>query len=111
MSCNCGCHDNDPLMPKVAIITNIRRDTPDVTTFRIENPEGGKPFDFMTGQCAMISVPPIGEAIFSITSSPTVKEYIECSIKKCGIVTDYIHQLEEGTEIGIRGPYGNNFQF
>lgn len=25
------------------------------------------------------------------------------------IVTDYIHQLEEGTEIGIRGPYGNNF--
>lgn len=40
MSCNCGCHDNDPLMPKVAVITNIRRDTPDVTTFRIENPEG-----------------------------------------------------------------------
>ena len=30
MSCNCGCHDNDPLMPKVAVITNIRRDTPDV---------------------------------------------------------------------------------
>ena len=56
MSCNCGCHDNDPLMPKVAVITNIRRDTPDVTTFRIENQEGGKPFDFMPGQCAMISV-------------------------------------------------------
>ena len=40
MSCGCGCHDhdNDPLMSKVAIITNIRRDTPDVTTFRIESP-------------------------------------------------------------------------
>ncbi len=111
MSCSCGCHDhdNDPLMPKVAVITNIRKDTPDVTTFRIESPEGGKPFDFMPGQCAMISVPPTGEAIFSITSSPTIKEYMECSIKRCGIVTDYIHQLEEGSEIGIRGPYGNNF--
>ena len=111
MSCSCGCHDhdNDPLMPKVAVITNIRKDTPDVTPFRIESPQRGKPFDFMPGQCAMISVPPIGEAIFSITSSPTIKEYMECSIKRCGIVTDYIHQLEEGSEIGIRGPYGNNF--
>ena len=57
----------------------------------------------------MISVPPIGEALFSITSSPTEKNFMEFSIKRCGAVTEYLHGLEVGTEIGIRGPYGNNF--
>ena len=57
MSCSCGCHDhdNDPLMPKVAVITNIRKDTPDVTTFRIESPEGGKLFVFLFVFCFLIS--------------------------------------------------------
>ncbi|WP_372712844.1 FAD/NAD(P)-binding protein [Ilyobacter sp.] len=106
---SCTCHDNDPLMPQIAVIEDVRVDTHDVTTFKIVNPNGGKPFEFMPGQCAMISAPPIGEAIFSITSSPTEEGYIECSIKRCGNVTDYLHQLESGSEIGIRGPYGNNF--
>ncbi len=106
---SCSCHEHDPLMPKVGVIEGIRVDTHDVTTFKIVAPEGGQPFDFLPGQCAMISVPPIGEAIFSITSSPTEEGYIECSIKRCGAVTDYLHQLDEGSELGIRGPYGSNF--
>lgn len=106
---SCTCHQDDPLMPKVGIIEGIREDTHDVTTFKIVATEGGQPFSFLPGQCAMISVPPIGEAIFSITSSPTEKEYIECSIKRCGTVTDYLHQMEEGAEVGIRGPYGSSF--
>ncbi len=106
---SCTCHQDDPLMPKVGVIEGIREDTHDVTTFKIVAPEGGQPFNFLPGQCAMISVPPIGEAIFSITSSPTEEEYIECSIKRCGAVTDYLHQMEEGAEVGIRGPYGSNF--
>lgn len=105
----CTCHEKDPLVPQIAKLEFVRIDTEDVTTFRIVSPEGKRPFDFKPGQCAMISVPMVGEAIFSITSSPTEGEYIECSIKKCGVVTDYLHSLEAGDEIGIRGPYGNNF--
>ena len=108
MSCNCHNHV-DPLVPKVAVIESIRKDSTDITTFRVVKPEGGACFSFMPGQCAMLSVPPIGEAIFSITSSPTEKNFMEFSIKKCGTVTEYLHGLEPGTEIGIRGPYGNNF--
>ena len=44
-----------------------------------------------------------------ITSSPTNKEYQEFSIKKCGELTDYLHSLEVGSEITVRGPYGNHF--
>lgn len=106
---SCTCHEKDPLVPQVAKLEFVRIDTEDVTTFRIVSKEGKRPFDFKPGQCAMISIPMIGEAIFSITSSPTEGDYIECSIKKCGVVTDYLHTLEAGDEIGVRGPYGNSF--
>lgn len=108
MGCNCNEHVN-PLMPEIVVIDGMRTDTEDVTTFRVTKPGGGKAFEHMPGQCAMISVPPLGEAIFSITSSPTQKDYMEFSVKRCGAVTEYLHSLEVGCEIGIRGPYGNNF--
>ena len=108
MGCSCNEHIN-PLMPEIVVIDDMREDTEDVTTFRVTKPGGGKAFEHMPGQCAMISVPPFGEAIFSITSSPTQKDYMEFSVKRCGAVTEYLHSLEVGCEIGIRGPYGNNF--
>ena len=110
--CDCHCHDNytlDTLIPKVGIITDIRQETPDVKTFRVNAPEGGKLFEHMPGQCAMVCAPGVSEAMFSITSSPTNKEYQEFSIKKCGELTDYLHSLEVGSEITVRGPYGNHF--
>ncbi|MBQ7792856.1 MAG: hydrogenase, partial [Clostridia bacterium] len=67
--CDCNCHDNytlDTLIPKVGIITEITQQTPDVKTFRVNAPEGGKVFEHMPGQCAMVSVPGVGEAMFSI---------------------------------------------
>ena len=110
--CECHCHDNynlDTLVPMVGIITDIRQETPDVKTFRVNAPEGGKLFEHKPGQCAMLCVPGVGEAMFSITSSPTNKEFQEFSIKKCGVLTDYLHDLQVGDEIMVRGPYGNNF--
>ena len=100
---------NDTLIPSVAVVTDIRTDTPDVKTFRVVTQDGKKPFDHKPGQCAMLSIPGVGEAMFSITSSPTVKEYLEFSIKKCGCLTSWLHMIEPGQEICIRGPYGNSF--
>lgn len=110
--CDCHCHDNynlDTLVPMIGVITDIRQETPDVKTFRVNAPEGGKLFEHLPGQCAMLCVPGVGEAMFSITSSPTNKEFQEFSIKKCGVLTDYLHELKVGDEIMVRGPYGNNF--
>ena len=108
----CTCHKNytlDTLIPKVGIITDIRQETPDVKTFRVNAPDGGKLFEHMPGQCAMVCAPGVSEGMFSITSSPTNKEYQEFSIKKCGMLTDYLHSLQVGDEITVRGPYGNHF--
>ena len=101
--------NREPLMPTIGVVTDIRIDTPDVKTFRVVTPDGKKAFEHKPGQCAMLSIPGVGEAMFSITSSPTNEEYMEFSIKKCGCVTEWLHSMEVGQEITIRGPYGHPF--
>ncbi len=101
------CSDN-PLMPQTATVIDITAETPDIKTIRILGSDG-LPFEFMPGQCAMLSVPPAGEAIFSITSSPTCRDCLEFSIKDVGVVSGALHGLAQGARIGIRGPYGNGF--
>jgi NAD(P)H-flavin reductase len=89
-------------------LQEIVAETPEIKTLRLAS-EKGIPFDFIPGQCAMISLPPVGEALFSITSSPGCREYLEFSIKKVGAVTRALHELEPGQQLGLRGPYGNGF--
>ncbi len=100
---------NETLIPHIGVVTDVRIDTPDVKTFRVNALEGGKCFEHIPGQCAMLSIPGVGEAMFSITSSPTNEEYMEFSIKKCGCLTSWLHQMDVGQQITIRGPYGNGF--
>ncbi|MDD6789365.1 MAG: FAD/NAD(P)-binding protein [Lachnospira sp.] len=100
---------NEELIPRVGVVTQIRQETPDVKTFRVVGTDGKKLFEHIPGQCAMLSVPGVGEAMISITSSPTVEEYMEFSIKKVGVLTSWLHAMEPGQEILIRGPYGNGF--
>ena len=100
---------NETLIPHVGIVTAITQQTPDVKTFRVEAPGGGKLFEHMPGQCAMLSVPGISEAMISITSSPTNTEYMEFSVKKCGCLTEWLHAMEVGQMITVRGPYGRHF--
>ncbi|MBO5852070.1 MAG: hydrogenase, partial [Clostridia bacterium] len=100
---------NEILIPHIGVITNVRKYTPDVKTFRVVGLDGKKVFEHMPGQCAMLSIPSVGEAMFSITSSPTNTEFMEFSIKKCGCLTSWLHAMKEGQQVTIRGPYGNGF--
>jgi len=44
-----------------------------------------------------------------IASSPTQKGYIEFTVQKAGTVTSALHEMEEGTLMGVRGPLGNSW--
>ena len=102
--------NKDRMIPVVGVITKVTRETADVTTYQVEKPGGGKLFEHMPGQCAFLSVPGLGEAIFSITSSPTNKDFMEFSIKRTGRITDFLDEnMVEGQEIAVRGPFGNHF--
>ena len=99
----------ETLIPIIGVVTEVKQDTPDIKNFRVVGRDGKKPLIHKPGQCAMVSIPAVGEAMFSITSSPTNEEYIEFEIKKCGCLTNWLHMIEPGQEITIRGPYGNPF--
>ncbi len=94
---------NDPYKALRGKVTAVIDETPNIKTFRVETEE---PFSFMAGQFVEFMIPGVGEAPFTPSSAPSVKEYIELTIMKAGRITSRIHQLKEGDEVGIRGPLG-----
>ena len=88
----------EALIPVIGVVTDIRIGTPDVKTFRVVTPDGKKAFEHKPGQCAMLSIPGVGEAMFSITSSSTNTEFMEFSIKKCGCVTQWLHSMRSASK-------------
>jgi NAD(P)H-flavin reductase len=96
----------NPLIPTAGKIIKIVTETPDVKTFHVTTAQG-KPFTPMPGQLGMLSLLQVGEAMFSITSQGP--EHLEFAIKKTGLLTDALHEAEEGQAVGVRGPYGNGF--
>ncbi len=99
----------EPYIPKVCKIIDIVQETSDVKTFRIQTPEGTRPFESKPGQLAMLSFMAEGESMFCI--SGTCEEYIEFIVKRVGRVTERLHDLEVGASVGVRGPYGNWFPY
>ena len=101
--------ERDSFIPYIGKIIDIKDETPDVKTFRVQGTDGKKLFEHIPGQCAMLIVPGVGESMISITSSPTIPDYQEFSIKRCGHVTEWLHAAQPGQEIAVRGPIGNGF--
>ncbi|HHY38096.1 MAG TPA: hypothetical protein GX507_04125, partial [Clostridia bacterium] len=103
----------NPLIPWVATILDVIPETAsgDVKTFIVEpdDPDFRAGFKYRPGQCAMLSVFGVGESMISITSSPSRPGPLEFSVKLVGKVTSALHEMEPGSKIGIRGPYGNWF--
>ena len=98
-------------LPHIAIIEKIIDETPGVRTFRFnfKDEELRKKFAFDSGQFGEYSVLGIGEAPFCISSSPTRRDHLEFTAQQVGRLTNALHRLSAGTEIGFRGPYGNSF--
>jgi len=68
-----------------------------------------KEFSFLAGQFASLTVPGVGEAPFTPSSSPYDREKLEFTVMKTGRVTDAIHNLKSGDIVGVRGPYGKPY--
>ena len=71
------------------------------------NEEDKEEFKFMPGQFCEFSILGKGESPFGIASSPTEEDILKFTVNRTGSVTNEIHYLQEGDEVGIRGPLGN----
>ena len=56
-----------------------------------------------------LTVPGVGEAPFTPSSSPFEKKKLEVTVMKAGYVTEKIHALKPGNVVGIRGPFGRGY--
>ena len=64
-------------------------------------------FTYFPGQFAELSILGKGESPIGIASSPTEKGFLRFTVMKVGLVTTALHELEEGSIMGVRGPLGN----
>lgn len=100
---------DDLYVPKLAAITHIIDETPDTKTFRLrfEDADYAKTFSWEPGQFVEVSVFGAGEAPIGFASDPAEKSFIELTIVARGKVTNAMHELKVGDQVGIRGPLGN----
>ncbi|MHC4438291.1 MAG: FAD/NAD(P)-binding protein, partial [Planctomycetota bacterium] len=71
--------------------------------------DSGEELGHMPGQFVEVSIPGIGEAPISVSSSPTRKGSFEMVIRKVGNVSNAMHELTAGDKIFVRGPFGTSF--
>jgi ferredoxin-NADP reductase len=96
-------------------VSKIIQETHDVKTFRLET-GSSLPFDFFPGQFIVLSFeffdPSKGRTVrknraFSISSSPTEKNYLEITVKKTGRVSTYLHEsVQEGDLLTVKNRAG-----
>jgi len=92
--------------PVMAEIKEVKRLSAMETYYRIELP-GGEDLGHMPGQFVELSIFGVGEAPFSVSSSPTLKGSFELGVRRAGMLTDVLLRQQPGTKVGIRGPFGN----
>ena len=96
----------NPYQPLESVIEDIITETPNIKTFVFRPREE---FEFKTGQFIELTLPGAGEAPFTPSSDPNVRDTFDVTIMKAGKVTGLLHDIPKNTTVGIRGPFGKGY--
>ena len=99
---------DDLYLPQMATIVQSTPMT-DLERFFEIRLDSGKDLGHQPGQFVEVSVPGIGEAPISVSSSPTYPGAFQLVARKVGSVTQALHGMESNAKVGIRGPFGTAF--
>jgi len=97
---------NNPYYPIETLVEEVITETPTIKTFCLTP---SRPIKFKAGQFMQLTVPGWGEAPFTPSSNPAVADKMEITILRTGKVTDALHALKPGAEVGLRGPFGKGY--
>jgi len=98
--------DLNPYMPLSGTVERVIDETPTIKTL-VVRPE--KVIPFRSGQFMQLTMPGLGEAPFTPSSSPNRPETLEFTILKMGAVTAALLEIEAGRTVGLRGPFGKGY--
>jgi NAD(P)H-flavin reductase len=99
----------EPMLPSLARIRTIRKETHDTFTFELERADGTTGFSFKAGQFNMVYVFGVGEVPVSISGNPTDSSVLVHTIRSVGTVTKVMRTLKRGDFLGVRGPFGSHW--
>lgn len=88
--------------PRITKVLNVVEENPEVKTINFKDDSKALPGQFM-----MIWIPGVDEVPMSFSYIGDDKGI---TVKKIGEATKVLHGLSKGEKIGIRGPYGSNFE-
>ena len=94
--------------PQAANVLSVRDETHLEKHFELQL-DTYAPLGHEPGQFVQVSIPGVGECPISICSSPTIGLTFELTVRRVGEVTNAIHRLKEGDQVGVRGPFGKGF--
>lgn len=92
--------------PQLFRIESIADEIPGVRTIHLANELERIP-SFSPGQFNMLYIPGFGEAAISISSGVHEVPRLSHTFRAVGNVTRALSRLNEGEQIGVRGPFGN----
>ncbi len=96
----------DLYSPVMAVISKVEKMTELENLYTVVLPDGAE-LGHKPGQFIELSIFGVGEAPFSISSSPTHRGEFELGIRRVGMLTEVLNRMEVGQKVGIRGPFGN----
>jgi len=101
----------DPYLRDKVEILDVQDETANTKTFVMKflDEERQRNFNFIPGQFIVISIPGVGEAMFSISSSTSNRENFSTTIRKVGRMTGMISKYNMGDKILVGGPYGSGW--
>jgi len=97
---------HNPYSPVKSVLEEVIPETGNIKTFVMKPAE---PLPFLAGQFVEVTVPGLGEAPFTPSSSPSQKQRLEVTVMRAGKVTSALHELRTETILGVRGPYGKPY--
>jgi len=96
----------DSYVPQPVKLVEVIDETPTIKTLVVQP---ARPMPFLAGQFVQLTVPGVGEAPFTPSSSPGRPEKLDVTILKTGAVTDRMHEAQAGATLGLRGPFGKGY--
>ena len=96
----------DLYIPTKTKLAKIIDETPTIKTLEFI-PDA--PLEFEAGQFVQLTLPGVGEAPFTPSSSPLESERIAITILNTGTVTEQLHAARPDQVLGLRGPFGKGY--
>jgi NAD(P)H-flavin reductase len=96
-----------PMVPAVARVAGVQRETADTWTLALEPPGERRRWDYGAGQFNMLYAFGVGEVPISISGSTPDGARLLHTVRAVGRVSGALVRLKRGEAVGVRGPYGS----